>query len=111
MDYFDPLQSRILKWAIVFVIFAAVVALVSLLAYFTITNIGEVRNELMPHIVVIIGLAGMGISSLLLVAISRHRDGEIEVVAFGFKFRGGAGPVVLWIMAFLAMVGGSKMLW
>lgn len=37
--------------------------------------------------------------------------GPIEIEALGFKFRGAAGPVVLWIFCFLAMVFGVYLLW
>lgn len=38
-------------------------------------------------------------------------SGPIELEALGFKFRGAAGPVVLWIFCFLAMVFGVYLLW
>jgi len=35
----------------------------------------------------------------------------IEIEGLGFKFRGAAGPVVLWIFCFLALATGVKLLW
>ncbi len=37
--------------------------------------------------------------------------GPIEMEAFGFKFRGASGPVVLWIFCFLAVIFGVYLLW
>ena len=37
--------------------------------------------------------------------------GPIEIEALGFKFRGAAGPVVLWIFCFLAVIFGVYLLW
>ena len=37
--------------------------------------------------------------------------GPIEIEALGFKFRGAAGPVVLWIFCFLAVTFGVYLLW
>jgi hypothetical protein len=109
--YFNLLQSNTLKWiaiALISIFLASLVVIMNIAIY---RDFDGFRAELMPHIVVIMGLAGMGLSSVLLVAIFRQADGPIEVEAIGIKFKGGAGPIVLWIMAFLAMVGGSRMLW
>jgi hypothetical protein len=35
----------------------------------------------------------------------------IEFEALGFKFRGAAGPIVLWIMVFLALTCATYLLW
>lgn len=35
----------------------------------------------------------------------------IEFEALGFKFRGAAGPVVLWVFAFLAVLFGTYLMW
>ena len=53
----------------------------------------------------------MGMASALIVIVFKQTDGSVEFEAGWVKFKGAAGPVVLWIMAFLAMVGGSRMLW
>jgi hypothetical protein len=37
--------------------------------------------------------------------------GPVELEALGFKFRGAAGPVVLWIFCFLAVIFGVYLLW
>lgn len=46
---------------------------------------------------------------VLLLKIVSHAPIELE--ALGFKFRGAAGPVVLWIFCFLAVIFGVYLLW
>jgi len=35
----------------------------------------------------------------------------IEMKVLGFELKGAAGPVVLWVVCFLALVAGGKVLW
>ena len=58
-----------------------------------------------------IGLPFAALSSLSLVLILEFRAGKIEFEGFGFKFRGASGPIILWIMSFLAMATAIKLLW
>jgi hypothetical protein len=109
--FFDPLQSRVLKWTLVALAVVTSIMLVTLLIVGIVYNFSELRHEIAQHLIVIIGLAGMGMASILLIGICRYQDGPMEVEGITFKFKGGAGPVILWIMAFLAMIVGSKMLW
>jgi hypothetical protein len=36
---------------------------------------------------------------------------EIEFEVLGFKFRGAAGPIVLWVLVFLAITAATYLLW
>ncbi len=38
-------------------------------------------------------------------------ESRFRMEAFGFKFRGASGPVVLWIFCFLAVIFGVYLLW
>ncbi len=46
-----------------------------------------------------------------LVTVLEIRSGKVEFKAFGLDFTGPSGPVVLWVLCFLAMVGAYSMLW
>jgi hypothetical protein len=48
--------------------------------------------------------------ALLVVLSLSYVAGPIEFEALGFKFRGASGPVVLWVMCFLALVIGLYVL-
>jgi len=59
-----------------------------------------------------IGVAVSAISAFSVVAVLDvlARD-PIEIKFIGFELKGAAGPVVLWVICFLALVAGGKTLW
>ena len=59
-----------------------------------------------------IGIAISAISAFSIVAVLDvlSRD-PIEIKFLGFELRGAAGPVVLWVVCFLALVAGAQVLW
>ena len=58
-----------------------------------------------------IGIGMSAISAFCLVTVLEYARGPIEFEFWKFKFRGASGPVVLWIMCFLAMILGVYLLW
>lgn len=63
------------------------------------------------HFAAVVGLPMAGIFSLWVVTILRSKSGPIEFDAFGLRFRGASGPVVLWVLCFLAIAFAIKLLW
>ena len=63
------------------------------------------------HFAATVGGPCAAFAALLLVTILRYTVGPIEIKGLGFEFKGAAGPIVLWIFCFLAMVTGIKVLW
>lgn len=63
------------------------------------------------HPAATIGVAMSAITAFCLVALLEITRGPIEFEAIGFRFKGASGPVVLWILCFLAMVHGVWLLW
>ena len=51
------------------------------------------------------------VSALILVLILRISAGPVEFKFWGFEFRGASGPLVFWILCFLAIVWAFKMMW
>jgi hypothetical protein len=58
-----------------------------------------------------IGLPFAALAALSLVLILEFRAGKIEFEGFGFRFRGASGPIILWVISFLAITTAIKMLW
>jgi len=58
-----------------------------------------------------IGLPAAAVASLGLVLLLENTSGAIEFEAVGLKFRGASGPIVLWVVAFLAMALAIKLTW
>jgi hypothetical protein len=63
------------------------------------------------HYAAAIGLPLMAIAALLIVSTFRITAGELDFELFGMRLKGAAGPVVLWVIVFLAMVLGVWTLW
>ncbi len=57
-----------------------------------------------------IGLSAISAFSVVAVLDVLSRD-PIEIKFLGFELKGAAGPVVLWVLCFIAMVAGAEVLW
>ena len=51
------------------------------------------------------------LSAFCLVVVLQATAGNIEFEALGFRFRGAAGPIVLWVLAFVVFVLAIRLLW
>jgi hypothetical protein len=73
----------------------------------------ELRHALLwQHAPVLMGLPLASIAALSIVLLlSRVVDSPLELEGLGLKFKGAAGPVVLWILCFGAIVAGIHVLW
>ena len=63
------------------------------------------------HFAATIGLPFAALAALVIVVILEISAGPIEFDGFGLKFKGAAGPVVFWILVFLAISASIKLLW
>lgn len=78
-------------------------------------SLGTVRlisaEVLRDHFAAVVGLPMAGILALWVVTILRSQTGPIEFEAMGFKLRGASGPVILWVVCFLAIALAIRLLW
>ncbi len=63
------------------------------------------------HFLATVGLPLAAIASICVVFLFRFVSGEIEFEGFGLKFHGASAPLILWILAFMAMATAMKMVW
>jgi hypothetical protein len=63
------------------------------------------------HFAAAIGLPCAALAALLLVTILEINAGRIEFKALGLEFKGAAGPIVMWVLCFLAIAGAIRLLW
>ncbi len=63
------------------------------------------------HFAATIGLPLAAIAALCICFLLKFTSGQIEFEAFGLKFRGASGPILLWIFCFLAIAEMIKLLW
>jgi len=71
-----------------------------------------IKEIVQKHYAAIIVLPSAGFAALCLVLFLDIRSRQqMKFKALGFEFEGAAGPIILWIMSFLACAIGIKLLW
>jgi hypothetical protein len=65
----------------------------------------------LKHFAATVGLPAAALAALCLVVFLESSSGPIEFKGLGFKFKGASGPIVLWVLCFLAIAGAIQLLW
>ncbi|MGD0640902.1 MAG: hypothetical protein ABSC22_09155 [Roseiarcus sp.] len=110
-NYFDQRQSSVLKWLLVGLTVVTALAFAATFMVVLVVGFSQLRTEIMKHLMAIMTVVGMGVWAFLLIVAFRHAEGPIEFEAATIKFKGGSGPVLLWIMTFLSIAAAAKMFW
>jgi len=98
-------EEDLLRWSALAIVFVGLASVAGLAWLFS-------KSELLKsNFQAVVGLPMAGLTALFLVLVLQQIEGKIEFKAVGFTFKGASGPVILWIMCFLAMVLGIKTLW
>ena len=63
------------------------------------------------HYAAMVGTPLSAVTAFCIVTLLEVTSGPIEFEALGFKFRGASGPIVLWILSFLAVGSVFHLLW
>ncbi len=66
---------------------------------------------IIKHYPATIGLPLSGFAAFVLVFLLEHSRGPIEFEGLGFKFKGASGPLVFWLICFMAINTGIYTLW
>jgi hypothetical protein len=69
------------------------------------------NQVLLQHLAATVGVPLAALTALTLVLALEHVAGNIEFEAWGLKFKGASGPIIMWVIVFCALVGGIKALW
>jgi hypothetical protein len=108
----SPRQERIMSWLMFILIVVVLAGLIGTWLIVVVTSFGDAQREVVSqHYVVIVALPVAGVFSFIVVFLFKQTSGPIEFEAFTLKFRGAAGPVILWILCFLAIAAAIKALW
>lgn len=63
------------------------------------------------HYAALVGTPMSAVTAFCIVSLLKVTSGPIEFEAFGFKFRGASGPIILWTFCFLSIVVAFHLLW
>lgn len=74
-------------------------------------NTSWIIAEFKQHFAATIGIPLAALSAFCIVTLLRATTGPIEIESQFVKFRGASGPIIFWILCFIAIVIGMKFLW
>ncbi len=63
------------------------------------------------HYVFFVGLPFAGLLAYFLVGTLENTRGKIEFEFIGLKFKGASGPIIMWVVVFLALVVSMRVVW
>ena len=63
------------------------------------------------HFPVTMGIPSAMVGALVICTLFRTTEGQIKFGGFGFHFEGAAGPIVMWVLCFLAQIVAIRILW
>lgn len=72
---------------------------------------GWVSDLMKNHYAFFVGVPASAIVAYVLVSVLENTRGKVEFEAVGFKFKGASGPIVLWVIVFLALVIAIRLTW
>ncbi len=110
----DPQNQNlqtIMSWILVIILTSfGVFALIAL------TSVHETPGDYWKTLIreqfpVLVGLPMAGLGALFVTLILRISTGPLEFELAGLKFKGGAAPIVFWIICFLSIVLSIRLLW
>ena len=98
-------------WAVVLVMAIASLAALGLALRLFFSEPSLYRALMADHVRAMIGIPIAAAGAFCVLLVFEARAGQLEFEALGFRFRGGAGPAVIWVFAFLAIAGAIRLLW
>jgi hypothetical protein len=110
-----PPSHNAMKKVVAWLLLVAMLVIGCSFPYFILGGSGvladDFRELYKEHFVAIIGLPLAAIVSLFIVFVLEQTQGPLEFDGLGFKFKGASGPVVLWVLCYLAITISLKTLW
>jgi hypothetical protein len=92
------------------------VALAGAVALFLVVRLFYVKQALFErlvteHLRAIVGIPMASSSAFCVLLFLESRAGNVQFTGLGFSPKGGAGPALIWVFAFLAFAGAIDLLW
>lgn len=104
-------MQMIMSWIISIVLFSFGAFLLFALIQLDETEAQYWDKLLCAQFPVIVGVPLAGVGALFVTLILKIAIGPLEFEIAGLKFKGGAAPIVFWILCFLSIVLAISMLW
>jgi hypothetical protein len=95
-----------------FMSFYLAVVVAHLIVFFGIVEPDSLLSTtFIDHYAAIAGLPCAALMAFAVVWSYRSTDGPFEIEAWGLKFKGAAGPIVMWVLVFIVSVTAIKLLY
>jgi hypothetical protein len=105
----ESMLSKVFAW--IAAIVGGAFAIVILYQLIQMGKYGFWDQVALEHMASIIGLPCAAIASLVIVLILRTVAGRIELKLYGLELRGASGPIVMWVLCFLAITLAIRETW
>ena len=107
-----PLFEHLRRWLMFAIALLAVLGIAFFLVALWVNRYDPLLTEItIANFPAILGLPLAAITAFIVVAVFRQSENPIEFEALGFKLKGAAGEIVLWIACFITIVVGIRLLW
>lgn len=106
----EDIYGKVAKWVVI----AGTAIFIFIFFGYFIYNVwsnGWIVQILQNHYAATVSLPMAAIASAWIVFLFRFSTGPIEFSALGLTFKGASGPIVFWVLCFLAFIIGLKVLW
>src|SRR6266481_6820111 len=98
-------RSRFVEWCLKSLVTWSIVASIGLWWWcFFLTWPGEWVSIYFGHFPVTMGIPCSALGAVILCTLFRTIEGRVKFGGLGFTFEGAAGPIVMWVLCFLAFV-------
>jgi hypothetical protein len=98
-------------WAVVLSVAVSGTAALVLILRLFFSDPNLFRDLMRDHVRAIVGIPMAAASAFCILLFFEARAGNVQFSGLGFTFKGGAGPAVIWVFAFLAFTGAIRLLW
>jgi hypothetical protein len=68
-------------------------------------------NVAFEHFPATVGLPAAAAAAFVVCALFRTAEGKIRFAILGLRFEGASGPIVMWVLCFLAIAAAIRLLW
>jgi len=110
-DHEDGRRNSVALWVCIILVLCSIVGGITLYTYLFATSGLPLQNLVIDHFIAVFGLPGAAAAAFILVTLFRQGEAPIRIQALGLNVEGAAGPIVLWVLCFLAICAGMKLLW
>jgi hypothetical protein len=100
------------KWLRFIVVWTIVVGIILWWSGFLLTlKSGPWTEMYFQHFPVTMGIPSAMLGAMVICTLFRTTEGQIKFGGLGFHFEGAAGPIVMWVLCFLAQIAAIRFLW